>query len=99
MNPRVVIDKNILGWSDKNREELLASYEAVLQVGKHPDLSQRDVDETIALYCMKHDCDLITADARAYTYFFDAGARSVRIQRRDWDKKSDQKIYLVRAET
>lgn len=98
MGRKVVIDKNILGWGEAHRDELLGTYSEILEVGKHPDLSQRDFDSKIALYCLKNGCDLITADARAYTHFLDAGMKAVTIGRRDWDRKSDQKIYVVRVE-
>ncbi len=98
MAKRVVIDKDILGWSDEHAKELQDEYEGVLQVGKHHDLPQRSFDHVIAAYCLKNDCDLMTGDARSYTHFFEAGIKSVRITRHDRWAKADKYVYLVQIE-
>ena len=94
----VVIDHDILGWSDEHKEELLREYAEVIQVGKHPDLPQRSFDDRVAAYCRKRDCDLMTGDARSYTHFYEAGIERVGISRRDYWKKGDRPVYLVRIE-
>lgn len=92
---QVVIDKDILGWGDENKAELLKEYQDVLFVGDHPDLPQRSFDEKIATYCRDEDCDLLTGDAKSYTHFFDAGIKTVRISRRELWQKADKYVYLV----
>jgi hypothetical protein len=97
MNPRVVIDYNILGWGEKHREDLLKTFREVILVGKHPDLSRRSFDREVAGYCKLHDCVLITADARAYTHFFDAGVESVVISKVErWDV-SDADLFMIKV--
>lgn len=98
MARRVVIDRDVLGWADTHRDELLGKYEQILQVSKHPDLPQRSFDHEIARYCEQNDCDLITGDARSYTHFFEAGIGAVRIERVDRVEKGDKYIYRVRIE-
>jgi hypothetical protein len=95
---KVVIDKDILGWADEHKEELLKEYNEVLQVSKHQDLPQRSFDEKIAEYCRQNGCDLMTGDAKSYTHFFEAGIKSVRITKRDFWKKADKPVYLVHIE-
>jgi len=73
MASRIVVDHNILGWGDTHRDELLKRFKEVIQVGKHSDLPRRAFDNEVAAYCELRDCALITADAKAYTHFFEAG--------------------------
>jgi hypothetical protein len=91
----VVIDYNILGWGDKNREMLLKRYQEVFEVGKHVDLPRRSFDKEIATFCNSHDCALITADSKAYTHFFEAGIMAVTISRLERWAVSDADLYLV----
>lgn len=95
---QVVIDKDILGWADEHKEELRSAYQNILAVGKHPDLPQRSSDKDIATYCKQKGCDLITGDAKSYTYFFSAGISWVKISQRDLWKKADKAIYLVQIQ-
>jgi hypothetical protein len=95
MASRIVVDYNILGWGDSHREELLKRFTEVILVGKHPDLPRRAFDQEVAAYCKLHDCDLITADARAYTHFFEAGIKSVKISLVERWETSDADLYLV----
>jgi hypothetical protein len=97
MSKRVVIDRDVLGWADEHRESLLERYESILQVSKHPDLPQRSFDQTIAAYCRRNDCDLITGDAKSYTHFFEAGIEEVIITRLEKWEKADKYIYLVKT--
>ena len=96
MKKQVIIDRDVLGWGDENKDELLKNYEAILQVSKHPDLPQRSFDESIAAYCRKNNCDLVTGDAKSYTHFFDAGITNVKIARLEMWKKADKYVYLVK---
>jgi hypothetical protein len=98
MATQVVIDHDILGWGDEHEEQLLVDYRHVLQVGKHPNLPHRGFDVTIAEYCQQNDCDLITGDARAYTHFFEAGIKRVKITRKDVWKADEKYIYLVQID-
>src|SRR5437899_11988463 len=98
MATRIVIDKDILGWGEEHKRELLEKYVDVLLVSKHPDLPQRSFDETIARYCRKNGCDLMTGDAKSYTHFFEAGIKSVKITKYGWWKKGDRPVYLIRIE-
>jgi hypothetical protein len=97
MAQKIVIDKDILGWADEHAEKLLKEYDEILKVGKHPDLPQRSIDDTIASYCVKNNCHLLTGDSTAYTHYFDSGARTIQIIRYDWDVKGDKPIYLIKV--
>jgi hypothetical protein len=95
MTSGVVIDYNILGWGEKHRAELVRKFGNVILVGKHSDLSRRSFDKEVAAYCDLHDCALITADARAYTHFFESGIEKVEISRIErWDV-SDADLFMV----
>jgi hypothetical protein len=98
MAKQIVIDKDVLGWGEEHRTELLEHYDFVLQVSKHLDLPQRSFDESIAAYCRENNCDLITGDAKSYTHFFEAGIRSVRITRYGWWERGDRPVYLIQIE-
>jgi hypothetical protein len=95
MASRVLIDYNILGWGEQHRDELLGKYGDVIFVGKDSDLPRRTFDKELAAYCDSHDCALITADARAYTHFFDAGIEMVSIRRIERWRVSDADLFLV----
>ncbi len=89
---KVVIDKDALGWEEEHRDAL-KKYREVIGVSKHRDLPQRGSDERIAAYCIANDCDLVTADTEFYMSSFDAGAKSVRINR--LGERGGKYIYLV----
>ncbi|MFH1327322.1 MAG: hypothetical protein ABIH76_00485 [Candidatus Bathyarchaeota archaeon] len=92
---KVVVDHDLGGWADKNKEELLEQWSEFLEVGKHPDLPQKSNDAALGTYCNKHDCDFLTADKTAYTHYFEAKIEAVRITRYGFDEKGDKEIYLV----
>src|SRR5271157_1628491 len=92
----VVIDHDILGWSDEHRKELEGEYGSIFQVGKHPELPQRSFDEKVAAFCKLNSCDLMTGDSKSYTHFFEAGIQVVSISKKDWWKKGDRPVYLVK---
>jgi hypothetical protein len=92
---RVVVDKDLLGWADENAEELSKQWSEIRKVGLHPDLPQRTQDATIATYCKDNDCDFLTADKNAYTYYFEAKIKTVQITRYDWYKTGDKPVYLI----
>jgi hypothetical protein len=95
MASRVVIDYNILGWGERHMEELSGRFAEVILVGKHPDLPRRSFDSEVATYCKSHDCALITADAKAYTHFFEAGINQVAIRRIERWEVSDADLFIV----
>jgi hypothetical protein len=92
---RVVIDYNVLGWGEEHTEDLLKRFSEVILVGKHPDLPRRSFDKDVAAYCNSHDCALITADAKAYTHFFEAGIGRVAISRIERWAVSDADLFMV----
>ena len=96
MTRQVVIDRDILGWGDEHADEMQMEYQNVLQVSKHADLPQRNSDVQNAGYCKQNDCDMITGDVGAYTHFFEAGIRAVRITR--LERWKDKDIYLIHNE-
>jgi hypothetical protein len=95
MASHIVIDYNILGWGESHKEELLKQFGEVILVGKHPDLTRRSFDKELAAYCDSHDCALITADARAYTHFFETGIERVAISRIERWEVSDADLFMV----
>lgn len=99
MGSKLVVDHDILGWSDEHRKELLSRYTELLQVSKHPELPQRVFDDKIAAYCKKNDCDFMTGDAKCYTHFFEADIKSVKITKYGWWAKGDRPVYLVQIES
>ncbi len=93
---RVVVDKDILGWANDQRDELSEQYYFVQEVGKDEEIPQRKTDAEIASYCKRENCDLLTADKSAYIHFFDAGVKTVQIEKYGWYNKGDRPIYLIR---
>jgi hypothetical protein len=60
-------------------------------------LKQRDYDETLATFCMEHDCELLTADNRAYIHFFsEKKIKNVQISEFIYENKADRPIYCVK---
>tara|TARA_B100000949_G_C13887562_1_gene287320 strand:- start:120 stop:419 length:300 start_codon:yes stop_codon:yes gene_type:complete len=91
----VVIDKDVLGWARDRRRDLLKRYEKILEVGELVDLPQRSFDSSVASYCKKNDCDLLTSDKTAYTHYFEKNIRTVKINRYGWYEKGDRPVYLI----
>ena len=61
------------------------------------DLKQRDYDEVLAAFCKENQCDLITADNRAYVHFLAAKIKMVQISELFYHEKADRPIYLVKV--
>ncbi len=95
MAKKAVIDKDILGWADEQREALLERYVTILKVGQHPDLQQRSLDEKIASYCKDNNCDLLTGDGKAYMHYFKAGIKTIQITQYDYWTGGDRPVYLI----
>ena len=92
-----VIDHDILGWGNENIQKILESYESIKKVSEDEDLPRRSSDAKLGVYCKDHTCDFFTADARAYTYFFeDKRIHNVQISKFDWWETGDRPIYLVK---
>jgi len=92
-----VIDHDILGWGNENEQKILESYELIKKVSEDEDLPRRSSDAKLGTYCKDNDCDFFTADAKAYTYFYeDERIHNVKISKFDWWKTGDRPIYLVK---
>ena len=96
MADKVVIDHDILGYGNEHEKELLEQYGKILKVGIDQELPQRSFDDKVAVFCKKNNCDLLTADAKSYTWSYEAGIKTVQISRYGWWKGGDRPIYLVK---
>lgn len=90
----VLIDQNIKFLTNDDYKHHLENYHETFEVGK--DLKQREYDEGLAKFCKKNQCDLLTADNRAYVHFLAAKIKTVQISELFYDEKADRPIYLVR---
>ena len=84
-----------MNWlaKDENRE-LLKDFEKIKVVGV--DLKQTSFDENCASFCIKENCDFLTADYEAYTHFFkNKIIKSVEISRFMRDKDPERYIFRV----
>ena len=63
----VLIDQNCKWLVNEDSKKYLENYDKIFVVGV--DLKQRDYDETLATFCKENDCELLTADNRAYIHF------------------------------
>jgi len=78
---------------DENRE-LLKDFEKIKVVGV--DLKQTSFDENCASFCIKENCDFLTADYEAYTHFFkNKIIKSVEISRFMRDKDPERYIFRI----
>lgn len=96
MADKIVIDKDIIGWGNLHEKQLSNNYAKILKVGIDPDLPQRKRDDEIASYCKDNDCDLLTADNEAYTYYYNVNIKTVEITRYGYDEKAEKYIYLIK---
>jgi len=90
----VLIDQNIKFLTNDDQKHHLENYGEIFEVGK--DLKQREYDEGLATFCKKHECDLLTADNRAYVHFLAEKIKTVQISELFYDEKADRPIYLVK---
>lgn len=93
MKEGVLIDNDVHGWANEHEHKLLQTYKKIVRVGS--DEIPRQSDTSLANYCDDHHFDLISADSRAYMYYFGAGIKTVQISRYDWDKKGDKPVYCI----
>ena len=97
MTNKVVIDEDILGWSDENEDTIRKQYEKIIKVGDDPvNLPTGSEDHIVAAYCDKYDCDLFTADAEFYTDCILVGIKTIQITIYGLWEKAKKQIYLVK---
>ena len=89
----VLIDQNIKFLRNDDYKHHLEKYDETFEVGK--DLKQREYDEGLAKFCKDNNCDLLTADNRAYVHFLAEKIKTVQISELFYDEKADRPIYLV----
>ena len=95
---RVLVDEGKLGWASENSAKILSDYSETLCIGQGDKAPPAGSDDsTIAEFCRKECCDLLTGDKRAYESMLDAeGVKSVQISLYAVDMTAKQKIYLVK---
>ena len=90
----VLIDQNCKWLVNDESKELLRRFDEIFVVGIH--LKQREYDENLATFCMNNNCELLTADNRAYIHFFrDHRIKNVQISEFIYEPRADRPIYLV----
>ena len=90
----VLIDKNCEYLEQEKYRELLEKYDEKFLVGR--DFKQRSYDENIGSFCKDKNCDLLTADTKAYIHFFkNKNIKRVTLSEFYYEKKSDRHVYLV----
>ena len=62
-----LIDQNIKNLVEDEYKHHFENYDKMFVVGK--DLKQREDDDELAKFCNEKECDLITADNKAYVHF------------------------------
>ncbi len=91
----VLIDQNCKWLVNEDAKKHLENYDRIFVVGI--DLKQRDYDEALATFCKDNDCELLTADNRAYIHFFsEKKIRNVQLSEFIYEDKADRPIYLVK---
>ncbi len=91
----VLIDQNCKWLVNEDAKKHLENYDKIFVVGI--DLKQRDYDEALATFCKDNDCELLTADNRAYIHFFsEKKIRNVQLSEFIYEDKADRPIYLVK---
>ena len=91
----VLIDQNCKWLANEDAKKHLKNYDKTFIVGI--DLKQRDSDETLAIFCKKNDCDLLTSDAKAYIHFFsEKNISTMQISEFVYEDKADRPVYLVK---
>lgn len=91
----VLVDQNCKWLVNEDSKKYLKDYEHIFVVGI--DLKQRDYDETLATFCMIHECELLTADSKAYIHFYsEKKIKNVQISEFVYEDKADRPIYLVK---
>jgi len=96
MTHKVLIDYDERGWADKKNDKIKKEYEEILRVGEDPNPKMGASDEEIATFCEENNCDLLTADKKAYTDMLkNHRVKAVQISRYDWDDSGNKQVYLI----
>mgnify|MGYP000005632630 FL=1 len=91
----VLIDQNCKWLVNEDAKKHLENYDKRFVVVV--DLKQRDYDETLATFCKYNNCELLTADNRAYIHFFsEKKIKNVQLSEFIYEDKADRPIYLVK---
>ena len=91
----VLIDQNCKWLTNDDSKEYLKNYQRIFVVGL--DLKQRDYDEVLATFCLTNECELLTADNRAYVHFFsEKKIKTIQISEFVYEHRADRPIYLVK---
>ena len=65
-----LVDKQLLNFKEEKYLEYLKDYASIKYVGEITELPEDSSDPKCAEYCIKHECDFITADKDAYDVIF-----------------------------
>ena len=91
----ILIDKQVSWLGNDENSELIKDFEKPPYV-VGVDLKQTSFDENCASFCIKENCDFLTADYEAYTHFFkNKIIKSVEISRFMRDKDPERYIFRV----
>jgi hypothetical protein len=97
MTHKVLIDYDERGWADKKNEKIRKDYEEIKRVGEEPNPKMGASDEEIAIFCEENNCDLLTADKKAYTDMLkNKRVKAVQISKYDWDDSGNKWVYLIK---
>ena len=77
------MDKQLLNFKEEKYLEYLKDYASIKYVGEITELPEDSSDPKCAKYCIKHKCDFLTADKKAYDVIFTElkGVKSIEIIR------------------
>lgn len=89
----VLIDYQIKGWAQSNKEKIGKTYSEIRYVGDPQNPGAGSSDSALASFCAENGCHLLTSDKKAYTPWLEQGVKEVRISLFD----KEQFVYLVRA--
>jgi len=85
------------GWADEKEDKIKKDYEEILRVGENPNPKMGASDEEIATFCEENNCDLLTADKKAYTDMLkNSRVKAVQISKYDWDDLGNKQVYLIK---
>ncbi|RMW38951.1 MAG: hypothetical protein EA446_04115 [Nitrosopumilus sp.] len=89
-----LIDQNCKYLAKDEFQHYFENYDKMYVVGK--DLKQREYDEGLGKFCKDKECDLITADSKAYTHFLSQEINTVQISELHYEDEADRPIYRVK---
>ncbi len=97
----VIIDHDVIGWAYRNMSKIKSQYNDVNIIGKNnssEELMNNNIsDLNIAKYCLKNNCDLLTADTKSYIDWFNAytGIKKLMISKFDYWNEGQRPILLI----